>query len=213
MKNKLLRTISLLMVCLTFSSMLFTACSWGNGDSVGDSSLDDSSGNQQQTTEHSIWSTYSTVKVTQNVKEERFRYYEVLDAEVNIEMMKDEVEGTQIIITAGSDISSFDLITSDLTDGKGNTFAKENIAVYQQKYMYCPTDYDPKNTDITLNDYVPDMLLPLDIAKEYNENNVKAGNNQGITIEAETTSSTVPGTYTGTFVLDLDGEKQPLSSN
>lgn len=210
MKNKLLKTISLLTACLTFSSTLFTACSGGEGGSVNTSSSENSSSSVQQTVEHNVWSTYSTVKVTQNVKEERFRYYDVLDAEVNIEMMKDEVEGTQIIITAGSDISSFDLITSDLTDGKGNTFAKENIAVYQQKYMYCPTDYDPKNTNITLNDYVPDMLLPLDIAKEYNENSVKAGNNQGITIEAETTSSTIPGTYTGTFVLDLDGEKQNI---
>lgn len=210
MKKRFLKATCLLTVCLMFSSTVFTACRNFTGDSASSDISDSSTGNIPQDTEHSVWSTYSTVKVTQNVKDERYRYYDVMGAEVNIEMMKDETEGSQLIITAGSDISSFDLTISDLKDGKGNTFPKENIVAYQQKYLYCPSDYDPKNVNISTNDYVPDMLLPLETAKQYNENSVKAGNNQGITIEAETTKDTVPGTYTGTFILDLDGEKQNI---
>ena len=39
---------------------------------------------------------------------------------------------------------------------------------------------------------------------------IAAGENQGITVEVTTTKSTVPGTYTGVFVLDLDGQKQEI---
>lgn len=164
---------------------------------------------QPEVTEASVWSTYSTAKVTRNAKESV--PYAVLNAALNIQMMKDETEGSQLIVTAGSeDIDAYDLTVSALSDGNGNTIPAESIDVYHQKYIQVMHKSDIQNTDYLAGDYIPDMLLPLDIAKEYGENTIAAGQNQGITVEVTTSGDTVPGTYTGTFVLDLDGVKQNI---
>lgn len=157
----------------------------------------------------SVWSTYSTAKVTQNTKESV--PYAVLNAALNIRMMKDETEGAQLIVTAGSDdIGSYELTAAALSDGNGHTIPAEDVAVYHQKYITVTRKSDLLNTDYLAGDRIPDMLLPMDTAKEYGENKIAAGQNQGITVEVTTASDTVPGTYTGTFVLDLDGEKQNI---
>ncbi len=154
----------------------------------------------------SVWGAYSTVKVTQNIKDEV--PYEKLSASVDIQMMKDETEGSQIIITTGdSSVKKYSLQTSDLSDGNGNVISKDDVSVYHQKYLEVLSKTDIQNEDYMVGDKVPDMLLPLDIADEYGENKIDKNSNQGITIEVETTSETVPGTYTGNFVLDLDGTK------
>lgn len=157
----------------------------------------------------SVWSTYSTAKVTQNAKEEV--PYAKLNASVAIQMMKNETEGTQLIITAGDKaVESYSLETSDLTDGSGHKISKSDISVYHQKYLEVIREWNTSNENYRAGDFVPDMLLPLDLAAEYGENKIAAGQNQGITIEVTTTSETAPGTYTGTFVLNLDGEKQNI---
>lgn len=162
-----------------------------------------------EVTDASVWSTYSTAKVTQNTKESV--PYAVLNAALNIQMMKDETEGAQLIVTAGSDdIGSYELTAAALSDGNGHTIPAEDVAVYHQKYITVTRKSDLLNTDYLAGDRIPDMLLPMDTAKEYGENKIAAGQNQGITVEVTTASDTVPGTYTGTFVLDLDGEKQNI---
>ena len=159
--------------------------------------------------EQSVWSTYGTAKVTQNVKTEV--PYERLDAAIGIQMMKDETEGTQLIVTAdGRGVGSYFLETSDLSDGRGNTIPAEDIEVYHQKYIVPTQKANSRNTDYQAGDRIPDMLLPLDIAAEYGENTIPADSNQGITVEVTTSSDTVPGLYTGTFVLDLDGDKTDI---
>lgn len=167
------------------------------------SSSTDSTGDEASKVE--IWGAYSTAKVTANVKESV--PYDALDASVNIEMMKNETEGGQIVLTAKENVAAYELIASDLTDGKGNTISKDDIAVYHQKYMRLNNESNLLNKEYVAGDYVPDMLLPMDIAKAYGENKISQGENQGITIEVTTSHSTVPGTYTGKFELDVDGEK------
>ncbi len=157
----------------------------------------------------SVWGTYGTVKVTQNVKESV--PYAKLPPSVNIQMMKNETEGSQIIVTTGdSPVAKYSLQTSDLTDAKGNVIEKSAISVYHQKYLEVMKKTDILNQEYLVGDRVPDMLLPLDIAAEYGENTIAANENQGITIEVKSTSETVPGTYTGKFVLDLDGKKTDI---
>lgn len=150
-----------------------------------------------------VWSTWSSVKVMQNQKD---LVYDELDAKCDIQMMKDETEGTQLIITAAKDIASYDLVISELSDGNGNVIGVEDIAVYHQKYMVVNSKTDVLNEDIIIGDRVPDMLLPMETAKEYGENVIVAGNNQGITIEVTTAPETVPGVYTGSFTLKMDEE-------
>lgn len=54
------------------------------------------------------------------------------------------------------------------------------------------------------------MLLPMQTAVDYGETSVEAGHNQGFTVEFTTTSDTAPGTYTGTFSLNVDGQTTPV---
>ncbi len=156
-----------------------------------------------------IYGTYSTAKVTQNVKDTV--PYDKLEASVNIQMMKNETEGSQLIVTAkDSDIKAYNLKTTDLVDADGNKISKDSISVYHQKYLKITKEFNPLNEEYIAGDSVPDMLLPLDIAAEYGENTVKKGQNQGITVEVTTDRETVPGIYTGEFVLDLDGKEYKI---
>ena len=154
-----------------------------------------------------IWSTYSTVKVPQN---RNLDVYEKQDAEIYLSMMKDETEGTQLVITAGQDISSYELVEAELSDGKGNTISTDQIDVYHQKYVHINKMFNINNTTYRAGDRLPDMLLPMETAVEYKENTVKKGENQGITVEITTTSDTVPGIYSGVFTLKMDGKTKKI---
>ncbi len=185
MKKKLISVITALLLAVTAFSGVLSGCSKGSSASV--------------------WGAYSTVKVTKNVKENV--PYEKLSASMSINMTKNETEGAQLILTAGDkDISGYDLVLSDLSDGNGNVINKENISVYHQKYLQVTKESDLLNKYYVAGDYVPDMLLPLETAKAYGENKVNKGENQGITVEITTARDTVPATYTGSFTLTADGE-------
>ncbi len=166
---------------------------------------------EKEQNETKVWSTYSSVKVLQNQKDDLA--YDELEAMCDIQMMRNETEGTQLIITATEDIDAYDLVVSDLKDDNGNVISVEDIKVYHQKYMVVNSKTDILNEDIIVGDYVPDMLLPLDTAKEYGENTITAGHNQGITIEITTFSETVAGTYSGTFTLKMDDKSLDIPVN
>lgn len=168
---------------------------------------DQSDISEKENAEHKVWSTYSTRKVLQNAQDNSI--YDKLPAHLSVQMMKNETEGAQLIVTAGSDVNSFFLTASDLSDGKGNTISADDIEIFQQKYIEIVKNFSP-NQEIGAGSMVPDMLLPMQIAEEYKENKIEEGKNQGITVEITTTKDTVPGTYTGNFVLDLDGKKSQI---
>ena len=156
-----------------------------------------------------VWSTYSTAKVTKNVKDSV--PYEKLGASVDVEMAKNETEGAQIIMTAeDKSVKSYKLTVNDLTSDDGNVLPKSAISVYAQKYLVVNRKTDIYNTDYAVGDAVPDMLLPHDISVEYGENKIKKGENQGLTIEFTTTPDTAAGVYVGNFTLDVDGKKQDI---
>ncbi len=152
-----------------------------------------------------VWSTYNTVKVIQQTG--RNESYEKMDAQLKVQMMGNEYEGAQLIITAGKELT-YSLTAGTLTSAAGDTFPAENIAIYHQKYQTIKTNYngDPA---FQAGDAIPDMLLPLEIAAKFGENTVAENQNQGITVEFN--SAQVPaGVYTGTFTLDLDGKTQDI---
>ena len=155
-----------------------------------------------------IWSTYNTAKVIRD--SDKNELYTQGEARISIQMMKNEKEGGQLVVTAAEDIDDWSLTTADLMDGNGNTIPKADIAVYQQKYHELTSKRSTENPAYSIGDYVPDMLLPLEIAAEYGENLIPAGKNQGITVEVKTTSDTVPGIYRGNFELILDEEKYSI---
>ncbi len=166
---------------------------------------EDPSSEPQTVAQTEIWSTYATAKVIRGAnKNDSYVHNE---AKVDIQMMKNETEGAQLVVTAGGDVNAYTLKTSDLSDGSGNVISKSDISVYHQKYHKLTSKRTTNNPMFSVGDYIPDMLLPLEIAAAYGENKIAAGENQGITVEVKTSSDTAPGTYTGTFELDLDGEK------
>ena len=150
-----------------------------------------------------IWSTYGTYAVMQDpVELEKNEYQPVKMApEIQISMAKGETEGGQIVFTAKTDISSFDLTAGELTCGE-HFIPAENVKIYKQCYTYVQDDRTPMTTG-----WYPDLLLPLDLAKTAGETTVKQGLNQGITVEITTFSDSIPGVYSGNFTLTINGEK------
>lgn len=156
--------------------------------------------------DYSVWSTYNTVKVIrQSSTNDK---YVKQDARLNYEMMKNETEGAQLIVTAGTDVGSFDLQASDLHSADGKVLSKDNFTVYQQKYVTISRNYNGGST-FHAGDSIPDVLLPLDVAKSHNENVINAGENQGITVEVSS-QGVQAGTYTGEFTLTVDGTTQSI---
>lgn len=122
---------------------------------------------------------------------------------VDINACKNEYEAAQIVLTANEgSVKEYTLELSDLTSASGDTYSKENISVYNQKYVNV-------NSLTYENDYglgwYPDALLPFEKAVEYGENKVQEGNNQGIYVEAYIPEDTKAGVYSGTFKLTVDG--------
>lgn len=185
MKKSRIATFALSAV-LAFSACAFTGCA-------------DKKANVR------VWSTYNTHKVMQS-----FGTYEDLGAKLDVLMAKGETEGAQLLITPDRDIASARLTAADLTDKSGNVFAKGNVKVYMQKYIYVSSKTPNQSNFDYPPGYTPDLLLPMQTAIDYNETSVKAGNNQGFTVEFVTTPDTVAGVYTGTFTLDCDGIVTPI---
>ncbi len=181
--------ISKIVACLLAGITVFGLCGCGEKDTSAKAEL-------------SVWSTYNTKKVIQQTS--RNDNYKQMDAKLEAQMMQNEYEGAQLIITADKDMT-YSLAKGELKNANGDVFPAENIEIYQQKYQTIKTNYNGDEA-FQAGDSIPDMLLPLEIAEKYKENKVKANKNQGITVEFN--SKDVPaGIYTGKFTLDLDGKK------
>ncbi len=131
----------------------------------------------------------SNVKVLQNAE------FEGGKEKLSVFASIGEYEAGQILMQPTQDIQSYELTLADLTSANGTTYEKENITVYNQKYISCDAQY------------YPDALLPFDVAKEYGENTVKANENQTLYVEFKIPYGQEAGTYTGNFTLKMDKEK------
>ncbi|MBR4943730.1 MAG: DUF4091 domain-containing protein [Clostridia bacterium] len=198
--KKGLKGIALLVASVAFGS--FCACEGANIDSNSGSST-------QAQTSYSLWSTYNTMKVMQDSAMNG--NYNVQGAEISATMAKNELESAQFFVTAGSkDISSFELIASDLKNENGDVFSAENINVYAQKYI----EIKEKTVGNDLKEYpvgwYPDAIVPMELYKAYGENFIKSNCNQGFTVDFIATADTPAGTYKGTFELTLDGKTENI---
>lgn len=184
MFKRIIRTICVALIATAFA-VPATACTKGGSSS------------------HEVWGTFATSKVGQSSAEND--NFVKNSAAFDVQMMKNETEGGQIIITAASDISSFELVSSELKTADGKVFPTENIEVYQEKYIQIKQKQD-FNGVYAIGEYVPDMLLPMNVAKEYGENTVKKGNNQGIYVEFDS-EGVEAGVYGGNFTLVIDDKQ------
>lgn len=151
--------------------------------------------------DYDVWGKEGHVKVFADREyDESFRR----ELAINIGACKNEYEAAQIVLTANKgNVGAYTLEISDLTSDSGDTFSKENISVYNQKYVNINSLTYENNYGLG---WYPDALLPFEKAVEYGENTVQEGNNQGIYIEAYIPDETKAGVYRGNFTLTVDGE-------
>lgn len=183
-KNIIISIILILSFCL---SSLFTGCNSSTTPTGGED------------VEYTVWSAPSTIKILQD----DINYADKGDAKVKIQMAKNEYESTQLMITVTDGKGTYSLTTSDLYNANRDKISKSAISVFNEKYMETTT----KSNSTFQPGLYPDALLPLDVAIEYGENVVEAGYNQGLWIKVKTETETPAGVYTGTFVLDVNGNK------
>ena len=199
-KRKTISSFTKLCACV-LSALLLCGCMAGCADKKNPSPTGSSA---------TVWCAPATQKIRPLTS--KTEYAEVSDTKLDIKTGKAEYESGQIIITATRDIKSYDLELSDLTkEGDSSvTFSKENIAVYNQKYINVEQAYEYNDPRSTPGEY-PDALIPMEKAKKYGENSVTLGNgvserNQGIWVTFHTPLNTQAGKYTGNFKLTADGE-------
>ena len=188
MKTTFKSTLKKVFVLLLAVGLAFSAygCKKGGKENGGDNLT--------------VWTANSQVKVNRYSKEA------IPELEpLTIEMGKNEKEGAQIIFRAKEDIKEYQIKVSRLTCGMA-FIPTSDIEIFNEKYVEI-TKRTSSNTAFPIGSFVPDALLPFDVAVEYGENTVKKGENQGIFVEVETKKDTPAGVYTGKATLTADGKE------
>lgn len=122
--------------------------------------------------------------------------------------VKNEYESAQIVINAKADVAKYDLDVAALKDADGNTIAANRFSVYREHYV--PVEYSQNvNSPYEKGSY-PDALIPLDLAEQADELNIRKDCNQAIWVTVEIPKDAVAGVYTGTFLLTLDGVEKRI---
>lgn len=157
-----------------------------------------------------IWAEASTVKILQDDKGEAKK--SAKDKQVlRVEMAKNESEAVQMMMYAKKDVSDYQISVSDLTCDDAKISSKA-VEVYVLKYQTVEILQATLNDKFPVGSRVPDPMLPLDTAVEYQENVVEKGNNQAILFDVATEKDTKPGLYEGTVTLSAGDEtyKMPM---
>lgn len=154
-----------------------------------------------------VWSTYSSRKVV--MATDRNDSLEKMPGEINVSLYQDEKEDGQLILTSSvNKKETYQLKQGVLKNETGAEFPSDKIQLFHQKYIKVAKTYTG-NRDYFSGDYIPDMLLPMDIATKNGENVIQPSSNQGITVEFDATG--VPaGTYKGTFTLTVGEEEKQI---
>ena len=148
----------------------------------------------------SVW----TAPATEKILQERTDLYGNLrnNDSISLYMAKNEYESGQVILTAKEDIPYYNVTVSDLVmKGTENKIESENISIYNEKYIPINIVYDTYNNPPA--GMYPDAILPFDTAKEFGENCVKKGQNQGIYITFKTDIEQPAGLYEGNVTVDF----------
>ena len=188
--KKILKSAITLLSLVAFT--LPTACNTGNGAVEQPQPLTE--------TDISVWGCPATEKILADMSKENYADI-ATDAKIDIFMAKGEYESGQLIISPSEDVSYYDARISDLTlQGGTAKIAKEDIAVYAEKYLNVGVNYN--NNGAPLGDY-PDGLVPVSSIVEYKQNTIEANTNQGIYVTFETALDQAAGVYTGNLILDF----------
>ena len=137
-----------------------------------------------------VWSLATTTKVL----EEQTDVYGKGPAELTYQAVRNEYESCQLFISAKEDVQSFELESAELKNDDA-VISSDNIEIYVQKYVHF---YDSSGTG-----EIPDPLIPMDAAIEYEENKIELGKNGGIWVTIYVPEDAKEGMYTGEFLLKV----------
>lgn len=148
-----------------------------------------------------VWSAPSTVKIQQD----DITYADKGPAELNYNVVKNEYESQQLLITATKEVEKYDIEIDDLTCD-ASVLKKENITVYNERYIAL--------TESFYGSYImPDALIPLDVAREHNELTIKKNNNAALWITIYIPEDTPAGLYKGSFKLTVEDVSMDIPVN
>lgn len=152
-----------------------------------------------------IWSKQTTVKV---MRDKTYGTEFKKPAAFCFEAAQNEHESAQIVITPKREVSSFKLELAHVqSDDRMYFIWKDRFTVYFQKYIRVSTSSPDAEKHGNPQGFYPDALLPFEKAEEYGENKIAAGDNQAIFVSLSVPADQHAGSYSGEFLLTVDGEK------
>ena len=189
MKKKIIHAITLLLaVVIAFSTLTFSGCSKKKNRGIKEEEVN-------------IWGCSANEKIMQDVSVETYADIKT-DATLDIFMARGEYESDQIIITPAKDVEYYDVTISALTLEDGSaTIPSENIQIRKAKYVKVAINWAENGAPLGM---YPDALLPWSAAIEYEENTIKANDNQSIYLSVEAPIDQKVGVYTGQMKIDFD---------
>lgn len=125
-----------------------------------------------------------------------------LPSTLQIELAKNEREGAQIFLHAFGKASFFSVKTEALK-GENTVIPASDITVFFEKFIKVIGKKAPDG-DFPEGSFVPDALLPMDVAAAYGENEIRPGENAALFVEVKTDKDTPAGTYRGNIFLQTE---------
>ncbi len=186
------------LLCFVLLSVMLFGCLAGCKD---DPKEPDNDGNVEESSVEFVCATMCTAPSTTKVLQKQD--YASGTQKLSFKAFRNEYENAQVIMTAKTDVLSYDVELGDLKSGE-NTLSKDCFSVYNEKYIVVSNQLE------FLSGYgkgsYPDALLPLDVAIEYGENQFRQGLNQGLWFTVFVPEDQAAGVYTGKFALTINGE-------
>lgn len=185
--QKILKRTAALLICLLMLTQLAACGEDGNGGITGKPA-----GKGNVADYVTVWSAPSTVKIDQNDT----AYTPKGEAKLTYYTVKNEYENYQLMLTAAKDVNAYYLESSDLKCGE-NVLSKENITVYNEKYVQV--------AETSYGSYThPDALIPIDTAMTAGELKITANQNAALWVTVYVPAETPAGVYEGTFKLTVE---------
>ncbi len=148
---------------------------------------------------YKVWSATGAEKIMR----EDVTYANKGGAKLDYYGVRNEYENAQLIITTDqtTEIDNYYLEKTDLKGPDDAIISAENVEVYNESYVECLTS--AASPAFYYFGWVPDALVPIDLAKEANELKVGKNSNQGIWITVYIPKDIPAGEYTATFELTV----------
>lgn len=157
--------------------------------------------------ELTIWSEASTVKIKQFDDGEAAKSSAGKNI-LKINMAQNESEGVQLMMYAKKEIPFYEVSVSDLVSENGIIKA-DMIDIYHTFYQTVEGNGKAGNAAFATGE-IPDPLLPMKTAVEYEETHIQKGANQMVFLDVTTDASTPAGLYNGVATVKTEKDSYQI---